>query len=84
MKVSHVKQTAVSIVSEEYWVLGTRPGENCYVRDNRTLTEELGLAKKFGSERAALEFLHLGCPKEVATRMKVIRVLNTVRESSKG
>lgn len=78
-----MKRTAVSVVSEEYWVLGTRPGGKYYVRDDGTLTEEPRLAKEFGSERAALEFLRLGCPKDVASRVKVIRVLNTVRESSK-
>ena len=79
------KKTLVSIETDVWWVLGTRPdGKYFRVTDKSGDLYNLEDATSYSTERAACSALMLAVPTSLRQKLHVIRVSRTTRESCDG
>lgn len=79
------KKTLVSIETDVWWVLGTRPdGKYFRVTDKSGDLYNLEDATSYSTERAAYSALTLAVPTSLRQKLHVIRVSRTTRESCDG
>ena len=79
------KKTLVSIETDVWWVLGTRPdGKYFRVTDKSGDLYNLEDATSYSTERAACSALTLAVPTSLRQKLHVIRVSRTTRESCDG
>ena len=87
---AHVKRSYAATETVVQWALGTRPnGKYLFTAHldgppqdiSMDLTENRENARMFLSERQAREFLVLKVPKDLAGKLRVIRVSRMTRES---
>ena len=79
------KKTLVSIETDIWWVLGTRPdGKYFRVTDRSGDLYNLEDATSYSTERAACSALTLAVPTSLRQKLHVIRVSRTTRESCDG
>lgn len=82
---SKVKRSYAATETVVQWVLGTRPnGEYLPVGGPDPLTSDREAAKPFLTEKSAKEALLLHVPKDLAGKLRVIRISRTTRESCEG
>ena len=81
---NRIRQALTSVRTEEYYVLGTNPGGKYLEVHIDELTPVTEAARTFSNERAASSYLHLSVRKDLVPKLRVIRVLSTVRESTHG
>lgn len=80
-----VKKTLVSVETDVWWVLGTRPnGKYFRVTDKSGDLYNLEDATSYSTERAAYSALSLTVPVGLRQKLRVIRVSRTTRESCDG
>ena len=80
-----VKKTLVSIETDVWWVIGTRPnGKYFRVTDKSGDLYNLEDATLYSTERAACSALSLMVPVSLRRKLRVIRVSRTTRESCDG
>ena len=79
------RKTLVSIETDVWWVLGTRPnGKYFRVTDKSGDLYNLEDATSYSTERAACSALALAVPTNLRQKLHVIRVSRTTRESCDG
>lgn len=79
------RKTLVSIETDVWWVLGTRPdGKYFRVTDKSGDLYNLEDATSYSTERAACSALTLAVPTSLRQKLHVIRVSRTTRESCDG
>ena len=79
------KKTLVSIETDVWWVLGTRPdGKYFLATDKSGDLYNLENATSYSTERAAYSALTLAVPTSLRQKLHVIRVSRTTRESCDG
>ena len=79
------KKTLVSIETDVWWVLGTRPnGKYFRVTDKSGDLYNLEDATSYSTERAAYSAITLAVPTGLRQKLHVIRVSRTTRESCDG
>lgn len=79
------KKTLVSIETDVWWVLGTRPdGKYFRVTDRSGDLYNLEDATPYSTERAAYSDLTFMVPTSLRQKLHVIRVSRTTRESCDG
>ena len=77
-----VKKTLVSIETDVWWVLGTRPnGKYFRVTDKSGDLYNLEDSTSYSTKKAAQEAIVLAVPADLRKKLKVIRVSLTTRES---
>lgn len=80
-----VKKTLVSVETDVWWVLGTRPnGKYFRVTDKSGDLYNLEDATSYSTERAACSALSFMVPVCLRQKLRVIRVSLTTRESCDG